>query len=769
MSSHEPRSSDPNAHLPEPQGVAGHLPATVGSNGHMVVSPGFHAVPAVQTAATGGAGEMDTMALFKALQRRWLLAASLGLVLAAAAAAGAWFGLAPKDVTFALVRVKASPNVFLEKTSDQAPELLRNDYDTFRKTQAAIIRGRFVLSAALSDPNVQKLSLVQEHSGKEDPVAWLEDALKVDSKDLAKERTESREGSEFVTVSMTDRKAEEQMVIIDAVIDAYLKQVVEKESKAKQDRLVELERVTDAMSSKLRSKRNLLKELSKKLGSSDTQALSQRQQMAVQHHSLLLGQLTSVRFELSKAKTRLEAHKLLNPKEKPITVPESSINQALASDPQAKELMGQIPGLQSLVRQYEETAKDPNEPKAVQAKKRLKSVQTQLATARRQVKADLLEQMRQQALENYQAELTKLELEVTQQSDREKELAAAVAQARKDADIVGNSSTEVEMLRNEIETDDAMEKRMRAELEKQKLELNAKPRVEPFQRAALQQKSAKRQVLATVVAPVAVLGLVCFGVSWWELRARRIQTVNEVVSGLRMRVVGTVPALSRRRGRSGEVALYEHNFTESIDAIRTLLLREAALEGTRVVMVSSAVAGEGKTTLASHLAGSLARAGRRTLIIDCDLRRPALHELFEVTLQPGFAEVLLGEAEPAAAVRSTAVDDLWILPAGQWDRAVLQALAKDGVQRLLAELKGQYDFIVVDSHPILTANDSLLVGQYVDGVILSLLRGMSQSPSAGAACERLAALGIRVLGAVVNGMDDRVFGYRYGYAVPAAR
>src|SRR5262249_52675958 len=154
---------------------------------------------------------------------------------------------------------------------------------------------------------------------------------------------------------------------------------------------------------------------------------------------------------------------------------------------------------------------------------------------------------------------------------------------------------------------------------------------------------------------------------------------------------------------------------------------------------------EGKTTLASNLALSLARAGRRTVLVDCDLRRPAAHQLFEQTLQPGFSEILLNEVELCEAVRPTTTDEcLWLLPAGQWDREVIQELARDGLADIFDRLREEFDFVIVDSHPVLPATDALLIGQHVDAVLVSLLRDVSQSPRVYAACQRLATLSIRV-------------------------
>ena len=237
-----------------------------------------------------------------------------------------------------------------------------------------------------------------------------------------------------------------------------------------------------------------------------------------------------------------------------------------------------------------------------------------------------------------------------------------------------------------------------------------------------------------------------------------------------IRLVGAVPMLSRshKRGTPGameEPTVYNAGFLEAVDAIRTQLLRDSCQDGTRVVMVTSAVAGEGKTTLASHLAHSLARAGRKTLLIDCDLRRPDVQQFFNVSAEPGFSEVLRGEADVAGATQETA-DGLFVLPAGRWNRVVLRVLAQGRAQELFDRLRQEYDFILIDSHPILAAADSLLIGQHADAVILSLLRDRSQAHVVLPACQRLASLGIRVLGAVVSGIHEDELFDDFSYSLP---
>lgn len=268
-------------------------------------------------------------------------------------------------------------------------------------------------------------------------------------------------------------------------------------------------------------------------------------------------------------------------------------------------------------------------------------------------------------------------------------------------------------------------------------------------------QNAKKQMLATVASPLIVAGAICLLLAYVDYRQRRVYTAREVSSGLGIRVVGAVPSLPNleRRLVDPESELEGHPVIESIDALRTTLLRESQRERRRVILVTSAGAGEGKTTLAASLAISLARAGRRTLLIDGDLRSPAANQLFEMPLQPGFSEVVLAEVDAIDAIQPTHQENLFLLPAGQWDREVLQSLARDGLEGVLEKLREDYDFILIDSHPVLAATDSLLLAQRSDGVLLAVLRGVSQMPRVYAAAQRLSSLGVRVLGAVINGSD----------------
>jgi polysaccharide biosynthesis transport protein len=273
--------------------------------------------------------------------------------------------------------------------------------------------------------------------------------------------------------------------------------------------------------------------------------------------------------------------------------------------------------------------------------------------------------------------------------------------------------------------------------------------------------SSDKRIKAAGGAFLGLFGLVFLGAAATEFRTRRVYKSEDVSQGLGLPLVGTVPALSAKSRAAAPLAGDDNMgpMIESVDGIRARLLHAGRSETLRVVMVGSAVSGEGKTTLASHLAASLARGGRRTLLVDGDLRNPAAHKLFGMTAGPGFSELLRGELEPNQVVQNTPLENLSLLAAGACDRRALQALAQEGILRnVFDELKEHYDYLIVDVSPILPVADALLIGEHADAVLLSVLRNVSRLPAVHAAQQRLASIGIKVLGAVVIGEGMEVYG-----------
>lgn len=271
-------------------------------------------------------------------------------------------------------------------------------------------------------------------------------------------------------------------------------------------------------------------------------------------------------------------------------------------------------------------------------------------------------------------------------------------------------------------------------------------------------------VMAMLVALCCPTGLVVL----WDIRAKRINSSADVSKGLQLSVIGSVPLIParviRRLGSpSKRYQMWHVRLTESVDGIAARVLRKAEMEQCRVVMVSSAAGGEGKTTLSTQLALSLARAGRQTVLVDFDLRRPAFDEVFGLPLEPGVCEALRQQDAVDTLVHQNVTNNLAVVTAGRWDRVALASLSNGSAAALFKKLREEFDFVVVDTSPILPVADARFVSQHVDSVVLSVFRDVSEAPKIQAACEILAAFGVHSIEAVVTGPNDNLYGEHMGY------
>lgn len=204
----------------------------------------------------------------------------------------------------------------------------------------------------------------------------------------------------------------------------------------------------------------------------------------------------------------------------------------------------------------------------------------------------------------------------------------------------------------------------------------------------------------------------------------------------------------------GQIELVPHErprtlISESYRSLRTALLLSSARE-LKVIAVTSAVAGEGKTATASNLAVVLAQLGRQVLIVDCDLRKPRLHQVFRVSNRFGLVNQLTATAEPESVFLPTEVPNLWVTPSGPIPPNPSELLASDRMREWLRTLRARFDFVVLDTPPALAVTDATIVGLLADGVVLTLRSGKVTREEARLCRDRLRQAGIKILGAVLN-------------------
>jgi capsular exopolysaccharide synthesis family protein len=205
---------------------------------------------------------------------------------------------------------------------------------------------------------------------------------------------------------------------------------------------------------------------------------------------------------------------------------------------------------------------------------------------------------------------------------------------------------------------------------------------------------------------------------------------------------------------------------ECCRTIRTNLAFMSTEKPLRTLLITSPGPSEGKTTLAVSIAITMAQSGRKTLIVDTDLRRPRVHKVFGYTLQGGVTGVLAGEAAVDSNLRTTDVENLWVLPAGPIPPNPAELMHTKRFGRLLEELKDRFDLVVLDSPPVGAVTDAAVVGSQVDGVLIVVRAEHTTRDTLANAARQMRDVKANILGCVLNEADlsrRRTYkGYYYG-------
>lgn len=182
----------------------------------------------------------------------------------------------------------------------------------------------------------------------------------------------------------------------------------------------------------------------------------------------------------------------------------------------------------------------------------------------------------------------------------------------------------------------------------------------------------------------------------------------------------------------------------------------------QTILVTSASPSEGKSTTAANIAIVMAQAGRRTLLIDADLRRPTAHKVFGTTRSPGLSDYLNGTQSPRDI---TVADNLDVLPAGSFVPNPAEFLGSKAFRSLLEMFRETYDIVVIDSPPVMAATDPVLLSTQMDATVVVASAGKTKDFELSYAIEELTNVGGRVVGVVLNRFDiSKEYGYRYQYA-----
>lgn len=199
--------------------------------------------------------------------------------------------------------------------------------------------------------------------------------------------------------------------------------------------------------------------------------------------------------------------------------------------------------------------------------------------------------------------------------------------------------------------------------------------------------------------------------------------------------------------------------SESYREIRTNIRFANVDSNIKKILVTSSVAGEGKSTTISNLACTLADEGNKVLLLDCDLRKPTLHKKFSLRNHMGLMDVLIEKSDYKNYIQSI-YDGLDLLTTGSIPSNPSEVLGSNSMKQLVEEMAKDYDYVLIDTAPIVAVTDPLVIASYIDGIILVVRAESTPVDLVKSSVDKLQKVNAKIIGSILNGVEMKK-GYEY--------
>jgi len=604
------------------------------------------------------------------------------------------------------------------------------------------------------------VSRIPELAGRRDKVKWLEEKISV----------RSVGDSEFFVVSYTSTSPDHAAVIVNAVIDAF--QVVRGSADAQRtQKIVELlDTEQRRRESRVGELRERVRQMTKDATGKDPFSVNAEQETAAPNP------LSGLHLQLADAEVkRTVAEVQLQALEESIAasqfeIPDGAIQEAVDNHPDVQAVEAAIAGRTNTLTEYEGTLVGGKEhPRYVELSEVLEEDKGRLERARERAAQNIRTEMRGDWENRREAELAKLRSQVEDYRMMQQafqRLCDENVQARKASSSI---SLDLEFARIELARAQEIRNRIADRIETLKTEQRAPDRIDL-------QKVASAPQVPVEMLPVKKLGLLslalfCLPFSLavgWELVVRRVGDADRLEQDVRVPVIGEIARLPVRHGRGHGLGNRHalrgmEMFEESVDTLRTCLVMSERLQDMKVLLVTSAVSGEGKTSVAVQLAVSLARAsGKRTLLVDADMRAPDIHGLLDLPLEPGLSDVLAGHCSLEEAIQTDFSERVHVLTAGDIHTSPHRLVGNGTLAPTFEKFREQYGYVVVDSPPVLAVGEALVLARQADASLICAMRDNSRVDQVRRAYDRLVGAGTEPVGVVLNGVPIDSYSRRYG-------
>ncbi len=655
---------------------------------------------------------------------RYRMTVVLTFILSAALLVGAvWLCIAPTYSATAKLEVSPVIPQLVEGKGDMVPL-----YESYRSSQVDHITGPEVMDAVLDRPDVRNTGFYRD-----DPSTVLDKIVRrvaPIASEPPRDRllgvltAEAPRGKNHIYVTMSAPRAGEARVIVDAIVDEYIKFNNRRESDQELDRMAKL--------------RNEIRTREGDLSRLQATAAENRERLKTATPDALLAQRLLRLDTLIARLAELERDaEIGSGGAAAASTPEartSNTGENLDTDAEWRRLNQELVAARSALEQAPQQFSDLH-PTMDRLRKAVEFAQRQLQEREAQLGASS-NTLPDGGAATANSKLLR-EIDVLKRAvEGEQQLYDA---AFKDAEVLRSLDEQTAGLTQTLQ-------RLRSELERVEMNRQVAGTVRRWAAYEPARPTEDRRLKLSAAALAAALAL---GVGAAFVRGRLTPQVDraEEVLPLSAPVIGRLP-LTRTTGPM--VYLNDPTATESLRLLRTTLMASLERIGGNVIQITSAEPGCGKSTLASELSRSIAMLNKRVLLVDADVRRPTLSENYDVRGNAGLMALLATPKADAGAVQDADVPTLFIMPAGECKSIrEVELFANGGFGSLVGRWRAEFDFVVLDTSPLLASADAAILSRHVDGTLLVVRERSCRRRAVHAALESLNAAGGFVLGTVV--------------------
>jgi capsular exopolysaccharide synthesis family protein len=725
-------------------------------HGHEIIREAVGQEPASESAGT------SVVDLLSAIMRRWHIVFLVFVGMCAAGLPAIWFLIKPTYVVTGAVHVAPILANILTGEADKG-EI--SNYQIFIKTQAEMMQSPQVLQRVADDLAPKKLSFFETHQDnflatlkqRIDKTAAGADYTIILKLAMAEGRINIAPArqSELMKVTMNTGKPEEAKGIINAIIQAYMAVEVSNSAQGQDQILTALEDTRRVLLEKVQSQREAIRQLAEEYGT--TSYLTGRQDMMLQRVTTLLGELT----KLDAHSISLEAQKQLLERApgQPFALEQllKMRNEYVNSDPTVQELTRMVVQTDhNLILAEQDLA--PQNPVLQQKRKLLETLRARLKEKRQQT-ADEFDKLLSKTTDKANEEkLAAVTAELKQLGVYEDHLRKLLDKEDAQTVEMGRKQLRIQDLQFQLNLDNEAYEKVRRRIRELEMERKRPARISVAYRAEIADIKDKRvKYSAALVFAALVCGM---GIAHWRnLADKSVYTPADVVKHIDIRIIGTTTSANAVKRE-----LLPRQVVEDYQTIRANLGLLGDNGMPKKLVVTSPGMREGKTTLAVNLATSLARSGKKVLLIDGDLRKPDVADMLNLPKgSRGLQDVLFGVGLDHAIHRVHPVE-LDVLAADSRNRNdACELLSSPLVAKKINAAARAYDHVIIDTPPVLAFPDALLWAKVADAAILTSCAGRTTASDLKDARDKLGEINVRVLGMVLGNVSASHGYYRYGY------